>query len=216
MKGLAQLQKLDLTGTAVAWKGIWKLQRELPRCNVFRADSSAANHNWWPMESLFYPASGVFFFPQTAHLALFQLHRKAFLPSDDRDLLHLGLKQEEGHVWQGGQNQAYGRANCNSATNHPLDDGTATARATSAIDRTGIWWHVQWVDQWHHRVATQAGWSVEATLEAVVRRAGGHRVSRVAGRTSPRHRRGSGGRPSQRVLRQIHRRASHAGFGRGL
>ena len=29
-----------------------------------RAYPSAANHNWWPMESLFYPASGVFFFPR--------------------------------------------------------------------------------------------------------------------------------------------------------
>src|SRR5271166_3895316 len=123
---------------------------------------------------------------QTAYFTLFQLHQKTFLLSDDRDVLRLGLKQEEGYVWQGGQDQAYGRATRNFATDHPLDDRGSTARRTRTLDRTGIWRHVQWGDQRHHRLAAQAGRSVEATLEAIVRGARGHRVSRVAGRTSPR------------------------------
>ena len=42
---------------------------------------------------------------------------------------------------------------------------------------------------------------VEATLEAILRRAGGHRVPRVAGCTSSRHRRGFGRRPTERSRR---------------
>src|SRR4030042_1015339 len=138
-------------------------------------------------EELVLPSFRRFLVSQTTHLALFRLQRKTFLPSDDRDVLRLGLKQEEGYVWQGGQNHAYGRATCNSATDHPLDDRAATACAASAFDRTGIGRHVQWGDRRRNRIAAQAGRSVEATLEAVVRRAGGHRVARAAGRTCPPH-----------------------------
>ena len=117
---------------------------------------------------------------------------KDFPQSDDRDVSRLGLKQEERYVWQGGQNHDNRKTEHNPATDHPLDDRATTACPVSAIDRTGIWRHVQWSDQQQHRFEAKADRAVEVTLEAVVQRAGGHRVSRIASRTSPRHRRCSG------------------------
>jgi hypothetical protein len=53
-------------------------------------------------EELVLPSFRRFLVSQTAHLTLFRLQRKTFLPSDDRDVSRLGLTQEEGYVWQGG------------------------------------------------------------------------------------------------------------------
>jgi hypothetical protein len=81
---------------------------------------------------------------QTAHLALSQLPPRIFFLSDDRAISRLGLKQEEGYVWQGGQDQAYGKTARNPTADHPFDNRATTTRATRTLDRIGIWRHVQW------------------------------------------------------------------------
>src|SRR5208283_1956609 len=144
------------------------------------------------------------------------LAKNPLLLSDNRDVSRLGLKQEEGYVWQGSQNHAYGKAKFNLGTAHWFEDSSPTSRPARTLDRTGIWRHVQCGDQLHHRLAAKAGRPVEATLEAVVSGAGGHRVSRIASRTSPRYRRCPERCAAERVAGQIHRRRSNAGSGHRL
>jgi hypothetical protein len=86
------------------------------------------------MKRRFCPVS---FFPVIACFA-FCLGPNAFLLSDFRDVFRLGPKQEEGYVWQGGQNQAYGKATRNPTADRSLDNGTTAACAASTVDRTGI------------------------------------------------------------------------------
>ena len=66
------------------------------------------------------------------------------------------------------------------------------------------------------RTGAKTSRPLATALAAVVRRPGGHRMSRKPSRTSPRHRRRSQRRPTQRFDRDIHRRASDANPGRGL
>lgn len=49
-------------------------------------------------------------FPQVTQTAYSLSTKEALLPFNDRDSSRPGLQQEEGDVWQGGQDSAYGAA----------------------------------------------------------------------------------------------------------
>ena len=89
-------------------------------------------------EELFLPRLTRILVSQTVHPAPFLLRTKTFLPSDGRDASRLGLKQEEGYVWQGSQNQAYGKATRNLTADRSLDNRATAACAADTVDRTGI------------------------------------------------------------------------------